>query len=314
MYRILSLDGGGVRGLLTTRLLEKIALTKPHFWEKLDLIAGTSTGSIPALGLAAGMTPAKLSRVYQKSCEIVFRDSAIDDLKDGFLLWGAQYGNEGMKQALTDLFGDRRLGDLQKKVLVPTIDLDNKPDDPRDIRHWKAKFFHNYDLNHADANERVVDIALRSMAAPVFFPIYQGYIDGGIVANNPSLCAVVQVLSSLPVQVPLSQMVLLSLGTGRNPKYIPEEDGDWGLSQWSFRPRTADQPPLRLPLVELMFETSVGLADFQCRQLLGERYHRLDPILKLPIDLDDNNQLPRLNQLAGRENVMTTVEWLMRYY
>ncbi|MEM7031164.1 MAG: patatin-like phospholipase family protein [Chloroflexota bacterium] len=310
MYRILSLDGGGVRGLLATRLLEKIAQRQPQFWEKFDLIAGTSTGAIPALGLAAGLTPHDLSDVYQRSCELVFRDGVVDNLRDGFSAWGAQYSHEGLKEVLQGLFGDKRLGDLNKKVLVPTVDLDNKPTNAQRIRQWKAKFFHNFEENGSDADELVVDVIMRSTSAPVFFPIYQGYVDGGLVANNPSMCALVQVLNQKQMGHSLNDLIMLSVGTGKNPKFIPDEDGDWGFSQWAFRPKSDLQPALRLPLLEMMFETSIGLADFQCQQILGDRYHRLDPVLAKAIDLDDDKQIGRLNQAAGRIDIDSTIAWV----
>jgi len=308
MYRILSLDGGGVRGLLTTRLLEKIELTRAGYLGRFDLFTGSSIGALPALGLAAGLAPEQLSEVYQAHCQVVFSDSWGDDIGDGLVAWGAQYDNQGLKAILADLFGQKTLADLPKKVLIPTVQLDNKPADPTQPRHWKAKFFHNYPGPDSDAAELVVDVALRSMAAPVFFPIYQGYIDGGLVANNPSLCALVQAMSATGQG--LAEIALFSLGTGQNPKFIPEMEGDWGLMQWAYRRATADSPALRLPLVEMMFEVNIGLADYQCRQLLGPRYHRLDPVLSDPIDLDDSRQIYQLNQLAGRLDLQPTIAWL----
>ena len=300
--------------MLTTRLLEKLELARPGFLAKFDLITGASTGAISALGLAAGITPAVLSTVYQEKGRLVFADSWLDNILDGIVAWGAQYSNEGLKQILQDLFGGKTLGDLPKKVLIPTVDLDNKSQDPRLPRQWKAKFFHNYPGDGSDAAQRVVDVALRSMSAPVFFPIYQGYIDGGLAANNPSMCALVQALGESDEAQTLDDIVLLSVGTGRNPKFIPELDADWGLVQWAYRRRTPEQPPLRVPLVELMFEVNIGLADYQCRQLLGASYHRLDPILREPIDLDDNSQISQLNRLAGRkENLEKTITWLKQY-
>ena len=311
MYRILSLDGGGVRGLLTTRLLEKIDLVLPKFWTQFDLIAGTSTGAIPALGLAAGISPAALSEVYQESHAQVFKDSVWDNVKDLLAVTGAQYSTAGLKQVLADLFGHKNLGDLQKKVLIPAVHLDNQSTDPATPRHWKTKFFHNFTGRDSDVAESVVDVALRSTAAPIYFPIYQGYIDGGLAANNPSMCALVQALKE--GERPLQEIMLFSLGTGQNPKFIPEQEGDWGLLQWAYRKATPESPALRLPLVELIFEVSIGLADYQCRQFLGERYHRLDPILKEPIDLDDGTQVHRLNQLAGRIDLAETTAWLQQH-
>ena len=312
MYHILSLDGGGIRGLLTCRLMEKIDLELPTVFDGFDLIAGTSTGAIPALALAAGKTPAEITQFYQDNFARVFADSLLDDVRDLYVLWGAQYGSEGLQEALWKLYGDLRLGDLLKKVLIPTIDLDSGPDNGA-YRHWKAKLFHNFPGPDSDADERVLDVAMRSAAAPIYFPIYQGYIDGGLVANNPSMCALVQAIGADGVQCPLNEIALFSLGTGMNPKFIPEEEGDWGLVQWSYRRKKGGSPPLKYPLVELTFETNIAMVDYQCRQLLGQAYHRLDPLLTSSVDLDDGRQVFRLNQLAGRTDIAQTIDWLKRY-
>ena len=81
-YNILSLDGGGIRGLLTAIILERLNLTNPGWLDKVDLLAGTSTGGIIALGLANGLTPTQLRNLYQKKGEKIFDDSWLDDLKD----------------------------------------------------------------------------------------------------------------------------------------------------------------------------------------------------------------------------------------
>ncbi len=148
----------------------------------------------------------------------------------------------------------------------------------------------------------VVDAALRTSAAPTFFPIYQGFIDGGVIANNPSMCALAQALSAVAGSQSLRDIRLLSVGTGANPKYLEQKDEDWGLMQWAPN------------LVSLMLEGSVGLADYQCRQALQKRYHRLNPYLPIPIGLDGIAEIPRLKDIAARENLTETVRWLKRYF
>jgi hypothetical protein len=133
----------------------------------------------------------------------------VKDLKGSI---GAKYDTEILKNMLTKKFGDMRLRDLKKKgnsishtntsfltfhiVLVPSFQLDNMDpsfpsagSEPKINRRWVPRFFHN--LNDSDSlDEKVVDVALRSSAAPTYFGIYQGYVDGGVFANNPALCAI----------------------------------------------------------------------------------------------------------------------------
>lgn len=297
-YHILSMDGGGIRGLITVILLERLESARPGLLEKIDLFAGTSTGGILALGLAAGLPPERIRKLYETSGRNVFADTLFDDIRDLGKLVGADYSLGPLKQELTKEFGDISLGDLKAKVLVPAFDLDNKPDNPLKIRTWKPKFFHNYPGEDSDAAEKVVEVALRTSAAPTYFPIYQGYIDGGVFATNPSMCALAQALHPQTGRQHLKDVVLLSVGTGTNPMYLPETDADWGLAQWAPH------------LVNLMLEGGAGTADYQCRQILDERYFRIDPVLPVPIGLDGVDQIPLMEDIAAQVDLAPALEWL----
>ena len=196
-YRILSIDGGGVRGLLVTVLLQRLAeeSNKPNFLSKVDLFAGTSTGAIVALGLANGLSPQQGRQLYKNKLPFIFSDSVWDDVKDlGFAI-GAKYSNEPLRDVLAQELGaTRTLNDLPKKVLISSFDLDNEGKSATGMRCWKPKFFHNFPGDDSDGDEYIVDVALRSTAAPTMFPIFQGFVDGGVSANNPSMCALAQAL------------------------------------------------------------------------------------------------------------------------
>jgi patatin-like phospholipase/acyl hydrolase len=302
MYHILSLDGGGLRGVLTAKLLERLEIAHPGFLSKVDLFAGTSTGGILALGLAAGLPPMQMGRLYSVSSAQVFADSVWDDIRDLGKLTGADYSNRPLKQAILDLIGDVTLGDLPKRVLISSFDLDNDPPTPEVPRTWKPKFFHNFPGSDSDADQKVVDVALRTSAAPAYFPIYQGYIDGGVVAYNPSMCALAQALHPETGGQKLRQVTLLSIGGGINPRYLTEKDADWGLVQWAPH------------LFSLMIEGGVGLADYQCKQILKRRYLRIDPILPTPVDVDRVDHIPLLEEVGQAENLHDALQWLKCYY
>src|SRR5207247_1022241 len=177
-YCILSVDGGGIRGLYAAVLLDRLTREVPTLVDRADLVAGTSTGGIIALGLAHGLAPADLVALYRDRAKAIFDDSWLDDLKDLGGLTGADYDNDKLKTRMEDVLGKKtRLKQLKKRVLVPTFDLDNESPDPGK-RMWKPKFFHNYPGPDSDGGELVVDVALRTSAAPTYFPTYQGYIDG----------------------------------------------------------------------------------------------------------------------------------------
>jgi uncharacterized protein len=300
LYRILSLDGGGIRGLLTAVILERLEEARPGFLERFDLFAGTSTGGILALGLAAGLAPAQLAALYEEKGAFVFERGFLHRLRRLFYSLRPKYDNENLKHVLTQWLGESVLDDfLPRHVLVAAFDLDNEGRS-LGIRSWKPKFFHNYPGADSDGHERAVDVALRTSAAPVYFPIVQGYIDGGVVANNPSMAALAQVVDSRHAGQQPENVALLSLGTGHLPKYLSVRDAPWGWVQWM----------VDLRLLQLILEGTAGVADYQCRQLLGARYHRLDPNLPYAIELDHVHRIPELRRLAMELDLTATLRWL----
>ena len=301
-YYILSMDGGGIRGLLTAILIQRLQKAHPGFLEKIDLFAGTSTGGILALGLAFGLPPSLIRDLYETSGRKVFVDSILDDVRDLGKLIGADYDLGPLKEELTAQFGVATLGDLRNRVLVSTFDLDNDPDNPLKVRTWKAKFFHNFAGSDSDSREKIVDVALRTSAAPTYFPIYQGYIDGGVVGTNPSVSALSQALDPDTGGQKLEDIVLLSLGTGHNPRFLLQTDADWGLAQWAPH------------IVSLMLEGGAGVADYQSRQILGDHYLRINPVLPVPIDLDRVDQIPLLKDIAGQVDLDPAIHWLQKYF
>jgi len=198
-YRILAFDGGGVRGVYTAVLLQRLSTEVPGFINSVDLLAGTSTGGIIALGLASGRTPIELVSLYRDNAAKIFDSSWLHQLADLHGVSGAEYDNTNLAQILKELFGSLRLGQLSKKVLVPSFQLDNQ-EPQAGKRKWKPKFFHNYPGPDSDGSELVVDVALRTSAAPVYFPTYQVYVDGGVAANDPSMAALARSIRILQIK------------------------------------------------------------------------------------------------------------------
>ena len=301
-YRILAIDGGGIRGLISAILLQRIESSHPGFLNQVHLFAGTSTGGLLALGLAAGLPPAEMIKLYENYGSKVFSDSVWDDTRDLGMLIGADYAIEPLKEVLQMQFGDLKLGDLRKRVLISSFDLDNEGNGPNGLRTWKAKFFHNYPGIDSDAGSSLVDVGLRTSVAPTFFPVYQGFIDGGVVASNPSMCALAQALHPTSGGQKLDEVSLLSLGTGHNPRYLEPQDGDWGLVQWAPH------------LINLMLEGGAGLADYQCRQILGKKYLRINPRLDEPIGMDQVERISEMWGIASRFELKAALEWIKKYF
>ncbi len=301
-YHVLTMDGGGIRGVLTARILERIDEALPGFLSQVELFAGTSTGGLLALGLAHGMSPKELRELYEKFANRVFADSLLDQLKDLGNLVGAEYSVEPLKEVLEEYFLGLTLADLPKKVLISTFKLDNEGKRPDGVRVWKMKFFHNYPGPDSDGDQLVVDVGLRTSVAPAYFPVYQGYIDGGVAASNPAMCALAQALDKVAGRQNVRDVALLSMGTGYNRHYLPVQNADWGLVQWAPH------------LLNIMLEGDQDLVDFQCRQVLDDHYFRVNPLLPREIGLGSIKYIPDLLQTAEKADLSAPIAWIEKYF
>jgi len=146
-FRIIALDGGGIRGVLTAVLLDRLAKAYPRLLQdqpdSTRMFAGTSTGGILALGLAAGLTPVQMRDLYVINGKSIFDAGWARDVVELGGLAGSKYDNENLKGLLQHTFGAKRLKDLSARVLIPSFRLDNGDADPAQ-RTWSPKFFHNF--------------------------------------------------------------------------------------------------------------------------------------------------------------------------
>jgi hypothetical protein len=300
--RILAVDGGGVRGVIPAIVLERLS-AEPGLggWlDRVDFLAGTSTGGLIALSLAAGVDVADLRGLYETRAAQVFADSFLDDVKDLGKLLGADYRVANLEREVHKVLGDRTLAQLEKRVLIPAFDLDNEASVERS---WKPKLFHNFPGEDSDGDVLAYRVGTATAAAPTYFATFDGYIDGGVYATNPSMCALAQTQDArIPAteRGDLQELRLLSLGTGQSLHYIEGKTLDWGYLQWVR------------PLIDLMLDGVKGIAHYQCAQLLGGRYHRLAPIFppERQIGMDAVSDIPYLADFASQLDLSTTVQWL----
>jgi patatin-like phospholipase/acyl hydrolase len=307
-YRIISMDGGGIRGLVTATLLSRIQKEFPTLLSQVDLFAGTSTGGILALALANGKGPEAIIQLYKEKGPDIFyaRDSWISSAyRSVKSLFGAKYPNDRLYQALSDEFGEALLlRNLQKHVLVPSYRLDNH-DSHKRLRNQEPKFFHNFSGSDSDGAERVLDVAMRTSAAPTYFPVYQGYIDGGVAANNPSIAALAQALNKDFGNQEIGSVRLLSLGTGDAPSPIDGKSQSWGLAQWAR------------PLVNIFFDGSTGVTEYECKHILGsDRFFRLSPNFFSALDIDQDldsaspENIEKLYNFSMKVDLSDTLNWI----
>lgn len=298
-YRLLSLDGGGVRGALSLRILQRLDQMLPGFLDQVRLLGGTSTGAFIALGLANGKSPEAIGELYSEaSTQFIFTPKY-------FNLYRPRYGNENLRALLERFFTpELRLSDLERQVIVPAFQLVG-PDDSQ----WRPVFYHNF-ADSENRDEPVVNVALASSAAPTYFPSFENQIDGGAFANNPSLATLAFAKDPDRGRHYLDEIVMLSLGTGMTPQKLTTDTSGWGQLQWALNPwGTPD-----FPLGTILFDGTGEANTIFCRQLLEERYCRVNPVLAETIPLDDYTQIPVLTDLAEHYDLTPVLQWLGEYW
>ena len=340
MQLILVEDGGGARGVTEAQVMTRLKARIPTLLEHVWLHSGASIGGINSLGFAAGAEPEELVEVFLEHGPKIFGARDWKDSIPGDELFRANFSNDGLRRAMEPILGDKTLGDLDKKVLIPAFDLDNQDEGSKasatqryTARYWKPKFMHNFSGAGNDCALLAMDAALRTSAAPTYFESYQGYVDGGVVDNNPSMSALAkavkegawvgsntalmsevvealeQVSSGNPAILELlgrarealsRKAVVLSLGTGYNPHYIAGTKHDYGITQWLKDGR----------LLNMVFDGMLGVPDYQCKQLLNGCYHRVNSFLDEVIDLADYKKMGQMLEIANAIDLDPIVKWL----
>ena len=217
-FRILSIDGGGIRGVFPAAFLaglENRYLGGTSVAKYFDLIAGTSTGGIIALGLADGLRASELRDIYiQRGCEIFppVRSGILGIVerqwRNFFQLFRYRYDREALTRVLEETFGDRKLGEASSRLCIPSFEG----------RYGEVYIFktpHHPDFRK-DGRERMTKVAAATGAAPTYFqPLRDGgytFVDGGVWANNPIMIALVDALTCFAV--PRECISILSIGCG----------------------------------------------------------------------------------------------------
>lgn len=226
-FQILSLSGGGYRGLYTAQVLADLEeeAGKP-IGQCFDLIAGTSVGGIIALAVSYEVPMKEVVELFEFKGKQIFKKKGM--LETLFKIRTAPYSSEGLKKALIEVFGDKTLGDLKHPVIVPSINYTSgSPQVFKTPHEERLKRDYKY---------RIVDIALAASAAPTYFKRHtienQQYIDGGLCANDPSLLAIHEAECYFKKQV--NQIYLMDIGTLSSKRTVnPSTNKKGGYYDWA---------------------------------------------------------------------------------
>lgn len=238
--KILSLDGGGIKGVFAAAFLETIEeATGKRIAEYFDLIAGTSTGGIIALGLDLGMSAKEITQFYVNDGPRIFNQHNPLDVQRGITklkgwlcgkkntskqIIAPKYDSTELRKALERAFQSNRLGDSKIRLIVPAYHADKE-----DVYVFKTKHHPRLQL---DWKESAVNVALATAAAPTYFqahsmPSGAPMIDGGIWANNPVGLAAVEARSVLGWRE--DDLYIVRLGCTEEALDIPTDAGYAGL-------------------------------------------------------------------------------------
>jgi|SRR5215207_3169029 len=274
--RVLAIDGGGIRGIIPAAVLADLELRAGRpVAELFDLVAGTSTGGILALGLTAPDEQGKprwraneLVQLYVREGPKVFHRSVFDRIRSVEGTLDEKYPSDGLVSVLGRYFGEQRLSEALSEVLVTAYDTAGRM--PFFFRSSRAR---RDPLQDWPAREA----AHATSAAPSYFePVQLGdlsLIDGGVFAANPAMCALAEVLRAREP----AKVVMVSLGTGEQTRPLPwKRVKDWGALEWAR------------PIIDIQLDGQSDTVDFQARQVLEAGYWRIQTDLRRASDdLDD---------------------------
>lgn len=302
--RVLSIDGGGIRGIIPALVLAHFEKTTGEpVSELFDLVVGTSTGGILALGLALQdadgrplLAAKRMVALYERHGAEIFEQSLWRKLRTVGGIVEEAYSHKGLEAVLEHYFGDRTLADCGVPAMVTSYDIANR----------RTVFMKSW---HEDHRALLCSEAARATsAAPTYFEPAnlqwadekRTLIDGGVYMNSPAVSAYAEARKLFPDE----PIAMLSLGTGELTRPIPyEEARTWGSALWV------------MSLLDCMFDGVSKAADYQMRLFLGEQYLRLQtPLLYASDDMDDASRgnIRNLKQTA-RELIQRESEQLQRF-
>lgn len=282
-FRILALDGGGIRGLFGAAYLaelERRYLGGTPIGNYFDMIAGTSTGGIIALGLASGKSAKQISELYTERGEFIFPPPMRFTGLWRFVrsLFRPKHRSDDLRNELLRVLGHSVLDEAERRVVIPCFEGEHG-----EPFIYKTPHHPDYKL---DRHKAMVDIALHTAAAPSYLSTVEnhGYkmLDGGLWANNPVMNALVDALACY--DVPRENIRILSIGTGDETVKLAKKHLSGGKLAWGVSTK-----------VPILFRLA---ARAQSKNALGQAYLLVGKPNVIRVDLDEREQHIELDDVA----------------
>jgi patatin-like phospholipase/acyl hydrolase len=299
----MSFDGGGIRAIIPAAILHALIRRFPDLVSDTDLLAGSSTGAFIVLALASGKSTSEVVELFSlENARKIFAHPKNPPLKR------PKYENYNLIEFLAGVFpSDLRLNDLDHRVVIPAFRLIGPQGEP-----WRPVFFNNFPSSPTRF-ERVLDVALASCAAPVYFPSYHNFIDGGMVVNNPSTAAVSFAVNQFAGGQNIKKVALFSFGTGYNPHKITDDTTKWGILKWINPFPCSDEQP-SVPLLTVAMEGVLDADTFFTESFLQKRFFRLNPKLDEDTPLDEYEKIPELTSIAYAVDLDPAINYLASFW
>lgn len=282
-YKVLSIDGGGIRGIIPAIILKEIETrTKKRIWELFDLIAGTSTGGFLAMILTipnpdnpntARYSMEEIINMYREDGKDIFHEPFLESLTEVDDLLRPKYPSKGRERVAQKYFQDTALKDALTNIFITSYDIELRVpvffiNNPRFERHSGTSF------RKLCTDYKMIEASMATSAAPTYFKPYKlgmrgcdddgdyALVDGAVFANNPTALAIVEAIiysQNQGNEVRLEDILVTSIGTGSLTRKFPyNEAKNWGKLQWIQ------------PLINIFLDGASEVANYQLRQLLPD--------------------------------------------
>jgi uncharacterized protein len=324
-YKILSIDGGGIRGIIPAKILAEVEkITGKRICQLFDLIAGTSTGGILALALAKPdpinktqpqYTAQQLIDLYKNEGKTIFNESLLGRLTNIDDLIRPKFPSKGREAVLNKYFGETQIKEALTNVFVTSYDIEKR----RQVFFINNPQFERpsgYNFRKLCDGYKMKDAAMATSAAPTFFSPYKlanknpkddeshyTLIDGGTFANNPTALAIIEALNynkrdphnieKEPLR--LDEILVVSLATGSlTRRYAYDKAANWGIINWVQ------------PLINIVLDGATETVGYQLDQLLPQpkQYYRFQRDLTQVNDNIDDTTPENIKEIEDLAQAM----------